>query len=94
MSTSDTMMNNDEIISNSEEHIIKNEVYKNLRRHSTSLAFILTILLPILLFFFTIACTPKRPIVESFHQVYSMLTFDLDCLAIVLGWLLFQVSLK
>jgi hypothetical protein len=94
MSISDIMMTNDENAPHSEEHIIKNEVYKNLRRRSSSLAFILTILLPILLFFFNIACTPRRAIVESFHQVYGMLTFDLDCLAIVLGWLLFQVSLK
>ena len=74
--------------------VSKNEVYKNLRRHSASLAFILTIFLPALLFFFNISCTPRRTILESSQQVYGMLIFDLDCLAIVLGWLLIQVSIN
>jgi hypothetical protein len=94
MSTSDMIMINDENSGGSKDQIIDNEVYKNLRRHSASLAFILTIFLPVLLFFFNISCTPKRTIVASFQQVYGMLVFDLDCLAIVLGWLLIQVSVK
>ncbi len=94
MSTSDIMLTNAENTGGTENHITENEVYKNLRPRSASLAFILTIFLPGVLFFFNIACTPRRTIVESFRQVYDMLAFDLDCLAIVLGWLLIQVSVK
>ncbi len=80
------MMINNEDIPNFEDHTIK-----NLRRHSSLLTFILIISLPILLIFFNIACTPRRTIVESFEEIYHMLTFDFDCLAIVLGWFIFQV---
>ncbi len=94
MSTSDMIMINDENTGGSKDQITDNEVYKNLRGRSASLAFILTIFLPVLLFFFNINCTPRCVIVKSFQQVYGMLAFDLDCLAIVLGWLLIQVSVK
>lgn len=94
MSASDIMMINDENTVGVKEQITDNELYKNLRRRSVSLAFILTIFLPILLFFFNISCTPRHTIFESFQQFYGMLAFDLDCLAIVLGWLLIQVSIK
>jgi uncharacterized membrane protein (DUF485 family) len=95
MSTSDMITINDENTGDgSKERITDNEVYKNLRQRSASLAFILTIFLPVLLFFFNIICTPRRTIIQSSQQVYGMLAFDLDCLAIVLGWLLIQVSIK
>ncbi|CAF0747535.1 unnamed protein product [Rotaria sordida] len=90
MSKGDMTMINDEIVDDLEDYITDNQVYKNLRRRSASLAFILTIFLPILLFFFNIACTPRRTVVESFQHIYSMIVLDLDCLAIVLGWLLIQ----
>ncbi|CAF4102661.1 unnamed protein product [Rotaria sp. Silwood2] len=83
-------MIHDEIVDDSEEHITDHQVYKNLRRRSASLALILTILLPVLLFSFNISCTPRRTVVESLRHIYGMLVFDLDCLAIVLGWLLIQ----
>jgi hypothetical protein len=94
MSNGDISMINDETIDGSEKHITDKEVYKNLRQRSVSLAFILTIFLPGLLVFFNISCTPRRTIMESFRYVYNMLAFDLDCLAIVFGWLFIQVSVK
>jgi len=94
MSKGDTAIINNEIVDGSEEHITDNEIYKNLRQRSVSLAFILTIFLPLLLFFFNIACTLRRTVLESFRHIYSMIVLDFDSLAIVLGWLLIQVSIK
>ena len=93
MSKGDMTITNDETIDGSQEYISNNEVYKNLRRRSVSLTFILTIFLPLLLFFFNIACTIRRTVVESFRHIYVMASFDFDSLAIVLGWLLIQVSI-
>jgi hypothetical protein len=94
MSNGDIAMINDKTVDDSEDLITNKEVYKNLRRHSSTLASILTLFLPALLFFFNVACTPRRTVVESLRHVYDMLVFDLDCLAIVFGWLLIQVSVK
>jgi hypothetical protein len=94
MSKGDMTMVNDKTVYDSEDNVTDNEVYKNLRRRSVSLAFILTLFLPGLLFFFNIACTPRRTVVESLRYIYDMLIFDFDCLAIVLGWLLIQVGVK
>ncbi|CAF0958359.1 unnamed protein product [Adineta steineri] len=90
MSKSDITMINDNSVDGLKDHLADNEIYKNLRRHSPLLAFILLIFLPLLLFFFNITCTLRHPIVESFQHVHDMFIFDVDCLAIVLGWLLIQ----
>ena len=81
------------IVHASDDDVSKPEIYKDLRRRSTSLALILALSLPLLLLFFNIACTPRRSIGESFRQFYAMIVLDFDCLAIVLGWLLFQVRI-
>ncbi|CAF0871593.1 unnamed protein product [Rotaria sp. Silwood1] len=91
MSKCDMNIINEEIVDDSEEYITNHQVYKNLRRRSASLALSLTILLPLLLFFFNISCTPRRTVIESLRYIYGMIVFDLDCLAIVLGWLLIQL---
>lgn len=88
-------MSTNEIIDHqSEIHLIKTDVYKNLRRRSPFLAFLLTLSLPILLLFMHITCSPRQIIPGSSEEVFEILTFDSDCLAIVLGWLFFQVSLN
>lgn len=92
MPTGDLIVNNEENPHHSEGHLIKTEIYKNLRRRSPSLALILTIVLPILLLFIYIACSPRHTILQSSEEVYGIIAFDWDCLAIVLGWLFFQVS--
>ena len=94
MPTGDIIANNEENPHHSEGHLIKIEIYKNLRRRSPSLALILTIVLPILLLFIHIACSPKHTIPQTSEEVYGIIAFDWDCLAIVLGWLFFQVSIN
>lgn len=93
MSKGDLIMTNEVFINGSENSIADNEIYKKLRRRSASLSFMLTILLPILLFMFNICCTPKRTFIGSIRHINDLLGFDLDCLAVVLGWVLIQVSI-
>lgn len=94
MSKGGMTMTNDDITDDLQDHINENQVYKILRQRSASLALIITILFPILLFFFNVACTTRHSIIESLQQVYNRFEFDLDCLAIVLGWILIQVRIK
>ena len=94
MSTNDAIVNTEEHAHQSKVHILKTDVYKNLRRRSPFLAFLLTISLPICLFLIHIVCSPREKIPESLEEIYRMLTFNFDCLAIVLGWLFFQVNIR